>query len=127
MLNGGGHASFAQRSTNRLGAAVLPDDGVVNRLARLAVPDHGGFALVGDADSTDIAGFESRFEQGFTRCGELGAPDLHRVVLNPARLGIDLGQLQLGRGDLLALGVKDNAAGAGSALIQGKQISHDCY
>ena len=36
------------------GAAVLPDDGVADRLAGLAVPDDGGFALVGDADGGDV-------------------------------------------------------------------------
>ncbi len=37
------------------GTAVLPDDGVVDRLAGLAVPHHNGFALVGDTESGDIA------------------------------------------------------------------------
>jgi hypothetical protein len=32
------------------GAAVLPDDGAVQRAAGRAVPQHGGLALVGDAD-----------------------------------------------------------------------------
>ena len=36
------------------GAAVLPDDGVVDRLAGRAVPDHRGLALVGDADRRDV-------------------------------------------------------------------------
>ena len=37
-------------------AAVLPDDGVVDRLAGLAVPDDDGLALVGDADGRDVLG-----------------------------------------------------------------------
>ena len=36
------------------GAAVLPDDGVVDRLAGRAVPDDRGLALVGDADGGDV-------------------------------------------------------------------------
>ena len=36
------------------GAAILPDDRVVDRLAGLAVPDDGRFALVGDADGGDV-------------------------------------------------------------------------
>ena len=39
----------------RVGARVLPDDRVVDRLAGLAVPDHGRLALVGDADRRDVA------------------------------------------------------------------------
>ena len=34
-----------------VGAGVLPDDGVVVRPAGAPVPDHGGLALVGDADA----------------------------------------------------------------------------
>ena len=41
------------------GAAILPDDGVVDGLAGGAVPDDGGFALVGDADGGDVAGLHS--------------------------------------------------------------------
>ena len=37
------------------GAPVLPDDGVVDRLAGLAVPDHRRLALVRDADGRDVA------------------------------------------------------------------------
>ena len=44
-------AALAQRR----GAAVLPDDGVVDRLAGGAVPDTRGLALIGDADAGDVA------------------------------------------------------------------------
>jgi hypothetical protein len=38
-----------------LGAGVGPDDGVVEGLAVVLVPDDGGLALVGDADGLDLA------------------------------------------------------------------------
>ena len=38
------------------GAAILPDDGVVNGFAGLAIPDHGRLALVRDADGRDVFG-----------------------------------------------------------------------
>ena len=37
------------------GAAILPDDRLVDRLAGLAIPDERRFALIGDADRDDIA------------------------------------------------------------------------
>ncbi len=40
------------------GAPVLPDDGVVDRLAGLAVPDQRRLALVGDADGGDAEAVE---------------------------------------------------------------------
>ncbi len=54
-------AALAQVDAGGLGAPVLPDDGVVHRLARFAVPDHGGFALVGDADGADVGGAQPAF------------------------------------------------------------------
>ncbi len=41
-------------------ARVLPDDGVVDGLAGFAVPDYGGFALVGDADGGEVRGPQVR-------------------------------------------------------------------
>ena len=38
------------------GAAVLPDDGVIDGFAGGAVPDDGCLALVGDADGGHVAG-----------------------------------------------------------------------
>ncbi len=46
-------ALAAQRGAGVGGAPVLPDDGAVDRLAGLAVPDHHRLALVGDADAGD--------------------------------------------------------------------------
>ena len=50
----------AQRVADVGGAPVLPDDGVVDRLAGGAVPDDGGLALIGDADAGDVLGARAR-------------------------------------------------------------------
>src|SRR5581483_10084269 len=44
-------AALAQCCAEIRGAAVLPDDGVVDRLAGGAIPDDCGLALIGDADA----------------------------------------------------------------------------
>src|SRR3546814_8295449 len=41
---------FGQRRHDRLGPRILPDDGVMDRPAGRAVPQHAGLALVGDSD-----------------------------------------------------------------------------
>ena len=41
------------------GAAILPDDGVGDRAAGLAVPQERGLALVGDADGAHLAGVDA--------------------------------------------------------------------
>ena len=51
-------ASAARRCLR--GAPVLPDDGVVDRLAGRPVPDDRRLALVGDADGGDVAWPRSR-------------------------------------------------------------------
>ena len=53
------------------GAAILPDNRVVDGLAGCTVPNDGRFALIGDADGTYVA-----------------------------RLGVGLGQSLQGNGDL---------------------------
>ena len=123
-LNGVGQALFAQGHAGRFGAAVLPNDGVVNGLAGAFVPHHRGFALVGDAHRRHLGGADAGFGQGLLRGGQLGLPNLHRVVFDPARLGVDLGDLLLRHGHDLALGVEHNAARAGGALVEREEVGH---
>ena len=52
------------------GAAVLPDDGAMHRLAGGAVPHHGGLALVGDADRGDVPGADACFLQRLAAGGD---------------------------------------------------------
>ena len=46
----------AQRITNISGAAVLPDDGVGDWLAGVAIPEQRCFSLVGDANRRNVTG-----------------------------------------------------------------------
>src|SRR5690606_34379799 len=96
---------------------VLPDDGVVNGLAGVAVPHHRRLPLVGDADGGDVGDVHAPLLQRPVD-DLLGAvPDLLRVVLHPAGLGVDLVVFVLvDRHDLAAV-VEDHAAGAGRSLV----------
>ncbi len=56
-----------QLLAERRRAPVLPDDGVVDRLAALLLPEKDRLTLVGDAYRGDIARFEAAFpERGLT-------------------------------------------------------------
>ena len=123
-LDGVRLALLAQLRAGGLGTAVLPDDGVVHGLAGLAVPQHGGFALVGDADGPDLAGGDACLLQRCTRRGKLGAPDFHRIMFHPARAGVDLGKFELCLGHDVAAFVEHDAAGTGGALVEGEQVGH---
>ena len=48
----------AQRRAERCGAPILPNDGFVNGFAGMAIPHHGGFTLIRNPNSRDIARIE---------------------------------------------------------------------
>src|SRR4029077_16032360 len=60
----------------RGGAAVLPDDGVVDGLAAVAISYDRGLALVGDADAGQRLGVEFRFDERLPADLDRGRPDL---------------------------------------------------
>src|SRR5439155_1501013 len=57
-------------------AAILPHDGVMHRLARLPVPDDGGFALVRYPDRGDVGGRQAGLAERLRRRVQLRGPDL---------------------------------------------------
>ena len=85
-----GRGPFAQARRRIGGAAILPDDGVVDRLAGVAIPEDGGFALVGDADGGDVAGVMPAFFSALNGDSPLRLPDLVRIMLDPSGLRKDL-------------------------------------
>ena len=109
------------------GPAALPDDGVGDGLSRLFIPDHGGLPLVRNADGRDIQRRDAQLRHG--RAGDLQrrVPDLQRVVLHPARLGVYLPEFLLGGRTDISRPVKKNAAGAGRSLVKGHDIVHRCF
>ena len=111
-------AAFQRRATIRR-APILPDDGVVNRLAVGAIPDDGGLALIGDANGDNLAEF-FRFCKSLARRFKRRAPDIFRGVFNPSVLWIMLLELLLRISDNAAGPVKDDGAAGGRALINGE-------
>ena len=91
-------------------AAVLPDDGVVHRAARLAVPHDGRFALVGDADGGDRCAIQSRVRDGFGGDAGLRRPDILRVMFDPTWLRIYLREFLLRYRDDVAGPIKQYCA-----------------
>ena len=81
----------------RGGAAVLPDDRLVDWLSCPAVPDDHCFALVGDANRSHILRLCLRLPDcRFCDCDDTG-PDLFRVMFDPTRLRVELPELLLSR------------------------------
>ncbi len=104
------------------GAAILPDDRVVDGLAGLAIPEHGRLALVGDADGGDVALGEVGVGEGFCDDAALRGPDFFGAMLDPARLRKYLGEGFLRYGDDFPGGIDHQRAGACCALIERKNV-----
>jgi hypothetical protein len=83
------------------GAAILPDDGVVNGLAAGAIPDHRGFALIGDADAGYVFGGKAGLGHRAAHGGDRGLPDFFRIMLDMAGRWINLPQFLLRGGERL--------------------------
>ena len=98
-------------------ASVLPDDGAVDRLAAAPVPDEAGLALVGDADGGNVAGVELGGGHRLARRLHRGAPDVLRIVLDPAGSWIVLGKLALPRPERAQLGTEHDGAARRRTLI----------
>ena len=110
----------AQLFATARGAAALPDDGMGDWFAGAAVPDHYGFALIGDGDGGDLfrRGFGAR--EDVVHGGKLRVPDGVWVVFDPAGLWIELRKLLLGAGAGIQRAVKQDGARTGRALVQGQ-------
>jgi len=106
------------------GPAVLPDDGVMDGQARVAVPDDRRFPLIGDADGGNIFGAQPRFFQSQNGDADLGFHDFAGIMLHPAGPGIDLTEFFLNRGHDGACLIKNNRPRTGRALIERQKKSH---
>src|ERR1700730_5436118 len=89
----------------------------MDRLARLAIPDDRGLALVGDADRREVGGRCIRGGEGAVDALARALPDLARIVLDPAGPRIDLLVLTLiDRGDPPVAVNEDEATTRGSLV-----------
>ena len=111
-----------KRGAGLMGAAILPDDRVVDRLAGLAVPNDRGFALVGNANRRDIL----RRDASARHCGARGrdgcGPDPLRIMLDPAGLRKDLRKFKLGETDGRERCVEQKRARRSRPLINRQQM-----
>src|ERR1017187_2406621 len=110
---------------DRCAPPALPDDGIMQRPAGLAVEHDDGFSLVRDAQAGELGYYFRVARRDFADDGEDIFPDFFRVVFHPAGLRINLA-VRLGR--LVqhpAFGVKKNGLRRGRALVNGEDVFHD--
>ncbi len=97
-------------AAERVGARVLPDDGVVHGLAGMRVPHHGGLTLVGDTNGNQVAHVETSGFEGAMHDFDHVAQDLAWVVLDPPRPWKYLLVLLLAQRDDPSLQVENQAS-----------------
>ena len=104
------------------GPAVLPDDGVVDRLFGLRIPYDRGFALVGDAYARDVQSVDVDCGDRFGDDRRLRRPYLVRIVLDPSRFGKQLGEFALRDRPNQPFAVEYDRTGAARSLIQCQNV-----
>ncbi|OPZ05782.1 MAG: hypothetical protein BWZ09_00882 [Alphaproteobacteria bacterium ADurb.BinA305] len=122
------HVLCAARGAQALaldrGAAVLPDDRGGEGATTGALPQHGGLALVGDADRRHLACGHAGIGERLASAVELGTQDVLGIVLDPVGRREVLRECLLGEAAHAAIGVEHDRARAGGALVEGEQVGH---
>ena len=92
----------------------------------MTIPQHSGFALIGDGDCRDAVGRCGRSQYVFED-PQLGLPDFKRVMFNPTGLWKNLFEFALSGAHALALRIEQNRARACGALIECEDVGHRSY
>src|SRR6185503_3053592 len=103
---------------------VLPHDGAVDGAPGAAVPEHDRLALVGDAERDDVLRADARAPARLAQHAERDAPDLLRVVLDPAGLRVVLPELGVRAPDDAPRAVEDEDRRPRGPLIDGDDARH---
>jgi hypothetical protein len=104
------------------GAAILPDDGTVDRPAGVALPDQRGLALIGDADGGDRGGADSGLGDGVAARRQDSCPDLLGLMLDEAGTRKMLGEFLLRHRHHLQPVVEDDGPRRCRSLIDGEHM-----
>src|SRR5690606_26752267 len=101
-----------------------PDDGLVQGLSGLPVPQHCGFALIGDANRVYILRTQSGLLNRLSGSPKLCVQNFLRIVFYPVGARIVLLGFLLRLGQNAAVCCHNKAARAGGSLIKSKYECH---
>src|SRR5205814_123352 len=105
------------------GAAVLPDDGPAQGFAGPGIPHQRGLTLVGDTDRQEPGRLHPAAAEDLAHRGGDALPYLLRLVLDPARTGIVLGDLPDRLGHDAHAAVDQEGLGLRRALIDRQDVT----
>src|SRR6185312_145359 len=98
---------------------VLPNNGIIHRVAGFAVPYNGGFPLVGDAYGANVFPVNAHFGSSLGGYTGLRRPNFRGIVFHPTRLRKNLRKFFLSDRPYLPFVIKDNGPGTRGALVEG--------
>ena len=104
-------AAGFQRRTRFRGTAVLPNDGVADRLAGRAIPDEDGLALIRNADRGQVRRLISRSAQRLAGRRNAAGPERFASCSTQPGRGKICGDLFLRVRNRRAVGVEDDRTG----------------
>jgi hypothetical protein len=116
---------FAQQCAQIGGAPILPDNRVVDGFAARAIPNHRGFALVGNADGGDVVRGQFCLRHRVAHDGHGRRPDRFRVVLDQAGRRINLVEFLLRGRERRQRRVEYDRPRRGGALVDGDECGQD--
>jgi hypothetical protein len=91
-------------------------------LPRGFVPEEAGFALDSETDRGDLIRRDLGLGNGLLHHRQRIRPNLHRIMLNPTRLGIMLGEFAVGLGDDRATVVEQEGTIARCPHVEGQDV-----
>ena len=101
-----GVALLLQRITIGCGSSALPDNGIINRLSWLLIPDNCCLPLIGNADGCNILRRHTGLIHSLRHHTLNTLPDFHRIMFHPPRIRKNLSKLFLRHADNSASMVK---------------------
>jgi hypothetical protein len=104
-------------------APILPHDRPMDRATGAALPNNHRLALVGDANSGEIARSQPGACESLLDHRDGPGPDLFRIVLDLTRRGEMLRELALSKPAYLQPSIEDDGPRRGRSLVDGEYIT----
>src|ERR1700731_1607520 len=120
------HAQLSKALALASRAAVLPHDGVVDRVATAAVPQNNCLSLISDTQRYEIAHLRARIVQCAVDHVAHTSPNHHGVMFHPSRRREDLRELGARSAQQAALGVDDYCFSLSRTLVDAQNVAFRC-
>ena len=103
-------------------ASVLPHDRVIDRYSGRLVPEHHCFTLVVNTDAAQLCRINAGLSASLRNRVQHTVPDLHRIVLHPARVRITLREFFVASAGHIPVLIHDKSRGSRRSAVKTEVI-----